>query len=243
MKHLKTFEYYDSEIEQEFTNLSKKDIEQMAYPDDIKGMFRYGLYAGSNSVYLNDIINDVMRSSSNTKDTFAIMDESYRILVNKIPILRTFEKNKEHFEDNASYLNLKKSVDIIVKNTEYVAECSIYVVYHKKDDDLMEYQKDKLKFGFFVGIKPKKKSISLYDTDIIGALDSGDDENFDNALSKLGKMMYGSPDKEDSTFTDSLTIMENNIELKDLHQIGNRVKDHLMKFNMYITDKYKITLY
>ena len=241
MKHLKTFEYYDSEIEKEFNNLTKGEIKNMAYPDDIKDMFRYGLYAGKNSVDLNDTINDVMRTSSSSKEMLAIIDESYKILVGRIPILRTFEINKEHFEDNSTYLNLNKVVDVKL-NSDYIAQCNIYVVYHKKGEDLLNYENDKLKFSFFVSIRPKNKSIPL-DSELLSSLTSGNESDFDNALQKLSKKLYDSPDKEDLYFTRNLNILENNIELNDLYKITNLVKENLMKFNMYISDKYKISLY
>lgn len=244
MKYLKTFEQYDSEelrgkIGDTFNKDALKDLVKL---EPYKNKFNYGSYHGKDSGYLNDLIYNAMHGKI---DTTGMIEEIYKLLLKEIPEFRTYKIEKEHFEDNNFFLNLKKEIPIKKSklDDEYSIKINLWIKYHTKNDDIFSYEEDKILVLFVPDITVTRTSYPLYKNDKnndLGEIES--DNGMDNFINKLQKKLYGKPDKEDMEFIKKFEINKDNLTLGNFLKLLPTIKNNLKDFSHYVNYKYDILI-
>jgi len=240
MKYIKSFEYFDTE-ELKGKGLPP-DFKKMVELEPYKNKFEYGLYAG-NSFDLNNAINHI---EHNRYDRHGILEYLYKILIKEIPEVKTFVLN-EYNTYEYEVLNFRKNKIIVFPglDDDYSTKIEFSIKVHMLDDEILEYEKDKFKLFFSPSITTTRISANMADLGGIKSTKRFDgsveisDEECDNVLKKLDKLLYGKPDKEDAYFSKVFKISENNLTVEELVKLIPKIKENLYKFKNYIKNKYE----
>lgn len=249
------FEQFDSpEAKSKFSKfISKDELKKFADIQRNKNEFRSGFYHGKDSADLNDKINQAMWGSKD-RDAIGLAEVAYRMLVDEIPELKKYKVN-DLGSDGVHALNLKNKVQLPDEkgkmDDDYSAEVNLWITYFPKEDDLLDYEEGTFKFMLAPKITTSRVSIGLHDMgkadggesgmkDLEKALDS--EEGFDRFMGRLGKLLGGSPDREDEYFNKKLLISDKNLTLDQFLEKIPEIKKKLTFFNKYVENKYGVSV-
>jgi hypothetical protein len=238
MKHIKEFkqfvnENYDSPTDREH-NITNDELNRMVDLDTFGNKFEYGFYNGKNSADLNNLLNKVR---FNEVDEYGLLEAIYGYLIKEVPFFKKFKINNsfEHktFDLHLSYdTKIKKELD-----DDYSVKIDLNLTYHKNDDDIFDYKKDKFNIWLFQTIKPTRTSIDL----------SKEIPNFTNKdtgdlVDIIQKMGYGTPDTEDKYANEKYKLMLDNLTIEEFVKNIPKIKTKIAEFSKYVYSKYDIKL-
>lgn len=255
-------EQFDSpEGKEKWGDISQDDLKGFANLEPFKNKFEYGAYMGKDSAILNQHLYD---AASGEYDSIGFVEGIYRVLTKEIPGLKTFIVNTQHFQSKTHYLNLKKTVPIYGQNLsdEFSAQANIWVTYNTKDDDILDYQEDRLNLLVTTNVTTTRTSVSLADMpdkdkegpafkDVAIKM-SGEEidwksaesqESLNNLMDRLSNLLYGSPDKEDEHFYSKLKISKNNLTVDELVNTIPQIEKNLKFFDNYVQRKYEVSIF
>jgi hypothetical protein len=250
-------ENFDSqEAKEKFGKIfSKDDLAKMADLKPYKNKFSYGAYHGEDSSNLNVLLN---QAEFGEFDEIGFIETAYDILINKIPALKSFKVNDQHFESKTHFLNLQKEIPIKDESLDddYSVKVNIWLTYITKNDRDLNYKKHTLKFLFSPNITVSRTSIGMGELGKIGkkdplmdgSLDKIDWENIDNdkeldnVMDKIQKALYGTIDDEDKYFRKKLEISKKNLSVQGFVKLIPQLEENLKFFANYVKKKYNVSI-
>lgn len=240
MKHLKHFENYDMpELKNVITDKEYKDLttnELIPYKNKVIPDFYHGSASGVS--VLNDEIDNLLKKESGS--IYGISEALYKKLLKEIPEFKTF-KIKNIVENDKFGIHLIKNTKL--KETKFDAEINLWIYYHRKTDNLLDYKKGEIRLLYTCGLRPTLKSINLTDDDSFKkAVQSNSDKNINNLIDSIQNKLYGHPDKEDEYLYKKLEISNNNLTIESFVKKLPKIKYNLDYFKNYIANKYNLTI-
>lgn len=216
-------------------NLSDDEIRNMTHIEPYKNQFDSNFFDGQNARELHDLIHKVKYNEDSVN---AAVEYIYRYLIQEIPFFEEFEKNvgfdSELFKLNLSYEDeIKKDLD-----DQYSVRIEFHIKYHKTNDDIMDYEKDRVNIWMFPNIKTSRKSLDLANDKDINL----DPNNLDGAIDIIQKKLYGTPDKQDELLNKQFKYMKDNIHINDFDKCIPEIKKKIKDFANYVYAKYDVKI-
>jgi len=275
MKYLKNwikfFELADSPdligkfTPQELKSMSNAEV----YGKSPYKKFQYGLYSGQASCDLNSFISDAKQKGHGSM--YGISEYFLHELRKAIPDFKDFKQGAydrdmySNFYEGKSGLHLEKKVKL--EGTRFSAESEIWIYYHTKGNNILDYKKGKIYILFVCGLRPTEKSFDLMGgskkettpeddnvkksfVDMIQTKPAScpdcddeveiDDKGFEKFYSSLSDILYGHPDNEDEVLYEKLKIYYKNLSIPTFLKTLPKIKNNLDYFKKYLYNKYKL---
>lgn len=253
MKAKFVFEQFDDpELKKRVGHIfTKKELADLAKNEPYKNKFQTGAYHGRDSAELNKKISQATTTYKD-KDAIGLTEIAYRLLTDEIPGIKKYKVN-DLGTNNVHALHLKNTVKLPGEklDDDYSAKVDIWITYYPEEDDILEYEKDKFKFLMAPKITTSRVGVGLHE---LPAIDKGEEgmkdlenaleseENFDKFMSRLSKVLGGSPDKEDEYFNKKSYMSVRNITLDEFLELIPEIENKLRFFNKYVQNKYGVTV-